>query len=244
VDLGEIRRYLKRTEWNDFPDVLICASESNAKGHPHYAAAKIGDAKSADALIEDVLAANGLQNIKDLIGDSHPKLLAVHAVESAGMNAIPRVLAKRLSRELNLPLESGISQINRVTHTGASGYHRLAFPAVFEGRIRETDYFLIDDFIGQGGTLANLRGHVHAQGGRVRGALALAGKQRSSQLRVGEETVRMLRGKHGDKLEEWWFSTFGYGFDRLPQSEAAYLCRSDSCEVIPTRLTSARGAGD
>jgi len=99
----------------------------------------MGDAKSADALIEDLLATSGLQGIKDLIADSRPRLLAVHAVESAGMNAIPRVLAKRFSRELDLPLESGISQINRVTHTGASGYHRLAFPAVFEGRIRETD---------------------------------------------------------------------------------------------------------
>lgn len=244
VDLGEIRRYLYRRDWDDFPDVVICASEGEAHRHPHYAAAKVGDAKSADALVGDILSVTDLDAIRRLIGSSEPRLLAVHALESVGMNAIPRVLAKRLSNVFGLSLESGVSQLNRVTHTRADGYHRLAFPAVFEGSFKVSNYLLIDDFIGQGGTLANLRGYVHQQGGTVVGAIALAGKQHSSKLRLGKETLERLRGKHGNELEEWWVSTFGYGLDRLTDSEAAYLCRPDSFDVIATRLVAARGAGD
>jgi hypothetical protein len=108
----------------------------------------------------------------------------------------------------------------------------------------ESNYVLIDDFIGQGGTLANLRGYVHQQGGTVVGAIALAGQQRSSRLRLGEETLHKLRSKHGDELEKWWLSTFGYGLDCLTDSEAVYLFRSDSFDVITARLAAARGAGD
>jgi hypothetical protein len=244
VDLGEIRRYLYRTGWGDFPDVLICAPERDVHKHPRYAEAKIGDAISADALVEDILAMADMDAIRRVIGDARPRLLAVHALESAGMNAIPRVFAKRLSKDFGLSLDSGVSQLNRVTHTRADGYHRLANPAVFDGRLMESNYLLIDDFVGQGGTLANLRGLVHQNGGTVAGAIALAGQQRSSKLRLGEETLHKLRSKHGDELEKWWLSTFGYGLDRLTESEAVYLFRSDSFDVITTRLATARGARD
>ena len=40
-----------RTPWLDFPDVFIHASESAVKRHPHYRAAKSGDAQAAAALV-------------------------------------------------------------------------------------------------------------------------------------------------------------------------------------------------
>jgi hypoxanthine-guanine phosphoribosyltransferase len=244
VDLGEIRRYLNRTAWGDFPDVLICVDESQATRHPLYPAAKVGDAKAADGLILDRLSGVSPALFDWLIAGRRPRLLAVHAVESAGMNAIPRVLARHLAQQFDLPLERGIVQLNRVTHTRADGYHRLAFPAVFDGPMKAADYLLIDDFVGQGGTLANLRGHVETQGGRVIGAISLAGKRRSAQLRLDLDTLQKLREKHGNELEEWWISTFGYGLDRLTESEAAYLYRSDDFVTITTRLAAARRAGN
>jgi len=244
VDLGEIRRYLRRTAWGDFPNVVICANEPVATRHPLYAEAKIGDPKAADALIEDVLSTVSAGVLNELLGTRGPRLLAVHAVEAAGMNAIPRVFARRLAQKFDLQLETGIVQINRVTHTKADGYHRLALPAVFDGAVRTTDYVLIDDFVGQGGTFANLRGHVEAQGGRVTGAISLAGKNRSAQLRPSQSTLQKLRGKHGNQLEEWWISTFGYGLDRLTESEAGYLFRSDDFVTITARIAAARGTGN
>lgn len=243
MDLGEIKNYLYRTAWGDFPDVLICVDESQATKHPLYADAKIGDAKAADGLVLDLLS--GMQQDSfQLLFASRPKLLAVHAVEVAGMNAIPRVLARHLAQAFDLPLESGIVQLNRVTHTKADGYHRLSFPPVFDGPLHSADYVLVDDFIGQGSTLANLRGFVESRGGRVSGAISLAGKRRSAQLRLNPETLEKLRGKHGDELEKWWISTFGYGLDRLTESEAGYLYRSDDVVTIAARLAAARGAGN
>ena len=162
-----------------------------------------------------------------LIGNSKPYLLAVHAVEDVGMNAIPRAFARALALLLDLPLATGIVQINRVTHTGAGGYHRLAFPAVFDGEIEPVDYFMVDDFVGQGGTLANLRGHVEANGGRTIGAATLTGKAYSAKLRLENDTLGILRQKHGNKLEE-----------------ARYLSRSDDAVTVSTRITAARRAGD
>jgi hypoxanthine-guanine phosphoribosyltransferase len=244
VDLGEVRQYLRRTGWGDFPDILICANEPVATRHPLYPEAKIGDPKAADGLIEDVLSVLSPDTFADMLQSGKPRLLAVHAVEAAGMNAIPHVFARRLAQQFGLQLETGIVQINRVTHTKADGYHRLAHPAVFDGTARPTDYVLVDDFVGQGGTFANLRGHVEAQGGQVTGAISLAGKDRSAQLRPGQGTLQRLREKHGIQFEEWWISTFGYGFDRLTESEAGYLFRSDDVVTITARLAEARRTGN
>jgi len=224
--------------------VLICANEPVATRHPLYADAKDGDPKAADGLVSDVLSNVPSGPIDHMVGTRRPRLLAVHALETSGMNAIPRVFARQLAQKYDLILESGIVQINRVTHTKADGYHRLALPAVFDGILRAGDYLLIDDFVGQGGTLANLRGHIEMQGGKVVGAISLAGQSRSAQLRPSGDTLQKLRGKHGEQLEEWWNSTFGYGLDRLTESEAGYLYRSDSFDSITTRLASARGTGD
>lgn len=244
MDLGEIKQYLRRTAWGEFPDVLICADEPVATRHPLYPEAKIGDPKAADGLIEDVLSTISVGALDEMLGSEGLRLLAVHAVEAAGMNAIPRVFARRLAQKFNLQLDTGIIQINRVTHTKADGYHRLALPAVFDGAVRVANYVLIDDFVGQGGTFANLRGHVEAQGGRVTGAISLAGKNRSAQLRLSGTTLQKLREKHGNQLEEWWVSTFGYGLDRLTESEAGYLFRSDDFVTITTRLAAARRTGN
>jgi hypothetical protein len=106
-----------------------------------------------------------------------------------------------LSQLLDLPVASGIIQINRVTQPGATGYHRLAFPAIFGGSVAPFNYLLVDDSIGQGGTLANLRRFVEAEGGTVVGATVLTGKEYSAKLRPEEETLINLRRKHGEQLE-------------------------------------------
>jgi hypothetical protein len=103
---------------------------------------------------------------------------------------------------------------------------------------------LVDDFIGQGGTLANLRGLVETKGGTVIGATVLTGKAHSAKSRPDDQTLVELRRKHGEQLEEWWFATFGYGFERLTESEARYLTRVDDANTIPERLALARRGRD
>jgi hypoxanthine phosphoribosyltransferase len=160
------------------------------------------------------------------------------------MNVIPRVFARVLSKALDLTSANNIIQINRVSHTGADGYHRLAFPPLFGGEVKKQEYFLVDDFIGQGGTLANLKGFVESCGAKVVGATTLTGKAYSAKLNLTEETLQALRRKHGNELEQWWAATFGYGFERLTESEARYLTRSDDAHAISARIVAARRKGD
>ena len=81
---------------------------------------------------------------------------------------------------------------------------------------------MVDDFIGQGGTLANLRGWVEQSDGVVVGAIALTGKSYSAKLNPTEEQLDELRQKHGPGFEKWWREQFGHAFDCLTQSEARY----------------------
>lgn len=239
-----IKHQLHRTNWGLFPDVLIHSEVGQAKTHPLYARAKGGDARAAEGFIDDLLEIEKIEMLARVVGDERAVLTAVHAVEAAGMNAIPRVLALRISGILGWPVSTGLIQINRVAHTGASGYHRLAFPALFGGTVQTERHVLVDDFIGQGGTLANVRGHIEVHGGTVLAATALTGKIYSARLLLRDETLEVLRRKHGGQLEEWWIDTFGYGFERLTESEARYLTRIDNAHAVRTRLADARRAGN
>src|ERR1700732_116276 len=135
MNLGEEKHYLRRTPWGAFPNVVIHSEERFVKTHPLYTSAKEGDARTAEGLVDDVMATADLAGLKLLIGATTPFLLPVHALETEGMNVIPRVFARALSQLLDLPVSAGVIQINRVTRTGASGYHRLAFPAIFGGEV-------------------------------------------------------------------------------------------------------------
>jgi hypothetical protein len=239
-----LQTHLHRTEWKDFPDVAILADESPIKKHPLYAAAKGGDVEAAQGLVLDTVTVAAIEKVCDVIGDSEPFLIPVHAVESEGRNPIPLVLAQMLSQTLNLPLDVNVIQINTVGHTGADGYTRLAFPALFDGKVQAGKYFLVDDFIGQGGTLTNLKGFLESGGGNVIGATALTGKAYSATLRLRENSLQELRAKHGNELEKWWTDTFGYGFERLNESEARYLIRADDAQSITERITAARRKRD
>ncbi|MDN5848667.1 MAG: hypothetical protein L0H63_03375, partial [Nitrococcus sp.] len=90
-------------------------------------------------------------------------LVSVTAQEAAGVNAIPEALADLLAARLGLETDASIVQANAVNHTGADGFSRLARQAVFSGEVQPgAQYLIVDDFIGQGGTMANLRGFIEA----------------------------------------------------------------------------------
>ena len=102
---------------------------------------------------------------------------------SGGVNEIPAALAELPSEWLSLPSIDSIVQSNTVGHTGVSGFQRLANQALFVGDVeRGWSYLLVDDFIGQGGTLANLIGYVESAGGHAIGATVLTGKPYSAKL--------------------------------------------------------------
>ena len=237
-----------RVAWKAFADAVLLASESRTKRHPEYPGAKAGDAVAAANLVNGLVDQTGIAAVRSLVsevsGSGEPVLVSAAAYEREGFNAIPAALAKLLSERLGAPFDTTVVQTNVVSHTGADGYGRLARQAAFEGEVKkEREYVMVDDFIGQGGTLANLRGWIEKQAGKVVGAVALTGKPYSARLTPSQEQLHELRQKHGRDFEKWWRENFGHPFDCLTQSEARYLARSPDVDTIRNRLAAAVRAG-
>jgi hypothetical protein len=226
------------------PDVAILANVKAAHGDPYFSAAKSGDPLSADSLVRNLIGPTKFALVRKLVGSAKPILCPVHALETTGVNEIPLALAGAVSRELGLTVETSIIQDNTVGHTGADGWHRLANPALFSGDVTTgVDYLIVDDFVGQGGTVANLAGFIRSNGGNVIGVVTLTGQDYSARLAPDPELIRVIRKKHGQHLELWWQEQFGYGFDCLTHSEARYLARIPDADTIRARLLAARQEG-
>ncbi|HBA73673.1 MAG: hypothetical protein A2X82_03875 [Geobacteraceae bacterium GWC2_55_20] len=230
-----------RTPLHGFPGVIIHAAETAVKKHPRYKEAKSGDSEAAIELVQATINDEQVENLRKLLGGREPLLASAHAYEAEGVNAIPEAFADELAQRLNLVVDSGIVQTNVVAHTGANGFGRLARQPFFEGIVTHgQDYVLIDDFVGMGGTLTNLRGYIEAHGGKVIGAVTLTGKPYSAKLALDEAQLQELRKTHGTELETWWQKNYGHSFDCLTQSEARYLARSPDVDTIRDRIAEAK----
>ena len=232
-----------RTMWHCFPDAVLLAAEPQTRRHPEYAAAKSGDATAAARLVDSLVGEQGLASVRSLIAavsNGTPLLVSAHAYERVGFNAIPAALARVLSGRLGFPFDTAVVQTNVVGHTGADGFARLARQAAFGGDVLQgREYVMVDDLVGQGGTLANLRGWLETRGGRVIAAVGLTGKPYSAKLNPTGEQLHELRETHGRDFEKWWRERFGHSFDYLTQSEARYLARSPDVDTIRSRLAAA-----
>ncbi|WP_239642000.1 phosphoribosyltransferase [Edwardsiella tarda] len=236
----------QRPPWpEDFPDVVIHTRLGVATGHPDYTAAKNGDKDAAYRLVADVLNKAAIDDIRGIIGNHRVVLTAVHAEEASRRNKIPLAMAEVLGKILHQEVDSGIVQTVRVGRSGMDGFARLANQPSFAGEVRrDAHYFILDDTLTQGGTLAGLRGYIGAQGGQVIGASALTGKMYSAKMALSASTLSRLRVHFGgSNLEAWWKQQVGYGFDGLTESEAQYLLRAGDADAIRDRLLAARQTG-
>lgn len=197
-----------RFPWNHFPPVFIHAPERFVKTHHAYAAANVGEALAAMELVVDLLSPQTLEKLWKRFDDQAPVLVNAH-------DAIPDAMTRSISALLGWPWERRIIQANKVNHAGASGYERLQRQVIFSGPVLiGLNYLLVDDFIGHGGTLANLRGHI---------------------CKLAE-----LRRQHGH-IEYWWRQRFGFGFESLTASEAQFLSRARTAEGIIAGLEAVDG---
>ncbi len=192
---------IPRSPWPAaFPDVVVHGDLKARNSHLSYAAAKAGDPHAAKTLAEDLLAEGATEQLKTLVAGRRPVLLAITAEEVSGFNAIPDAMAQALAASLGLTAAAGaVVQANKVAHTRADGWHRLVTPAMFVGAVAAgADYVLVDDHVGFGGTLANLRGVCRAAGrARPRYDDADRDPRRAahcdSQRNVGYATIKAWR---------------------------------------------------
>jgi adenine/guanine phosphoribosyltransferase-like PRPP-binding protein len=223
-----------------FPEVILHAAEVTVKVHRSYAAAKGGDMEAAGVLASELVCDDAVRRVSAFVSARRVELVPIHALETDGVNEIPAAVARILSVRTGLPINHSIVQTNSVGHTGATGFHRLANQATFDGKVVPGQaYLLVDDFVGQGGTLANLIGFITSQGGELMAATVLTGKPYSAKLAPDLDFLQALRIKHGREFEEWWLQQFGFGFDCLTRSEARYLEKSADAHTIRNRLAAA-----
>lgn len=106
---------------------------------------------------------------------------------------------------------------------------------------------LVDDHVGLGGTLANLKGHVERLGGAVVAMTTLTESREARHIALRASTRDMLWSRHGAELDTFWREQFGHGLDCLTNLEGEILCRELSVDAIRGRLAKAasevRGRG-
>lgn len=231
-----------RTPWpQDSPQVVVHSELVLRDHHPAYAAAKAGDDLAALEVAEDLLSPAATMALGEIIGDRRAVLLPITALETAGFNAIPDAMAQVLCVELGLPVAFGrIVQSNWVGHTRAPAFNRIVTPATFEGEVEPGwAYVLVDDHVGLGGTLANLKGYVEINGGVVIAMTTLTESRDGRQIALRPQTRDVLRERHGEALENFWREQFGHGLDCLTDIEGQLLGREPSLDAIRDRLAKA-----
>ncbi len=239
-----------RVPWpRQFPTVVIHADIKVRDSHPAYRAAKSGSADDALNLAVDLISDKAVAELAIILGKRPALLLPVTADEVTGFNAIPDAMAHVIGRKLNLRVVAGdIVQTNKVGHTRAPAFQRLVTPAYFAGQVvPDAGYVLVDDHVGLGGTLANLRGHIEVNGAHVIAMTTLTESRNARQISMLGETHSVLWEQYGESLDTLWRFHFGHGIDCLTEVEAINLCRQPSLVAIEDFLAQAaveaRGRG-
>lgn len=226
----------------ELPAVVIGQRLGAAGKHPDQAAAKAGDTAAAVRLIQDVLSDEAVAQVREAIGGERPAIVPVLAVEATGHNKIPAVAAMALGARLGLRVEAGIYQSVKAKRTTLDGLGRIFQQPEFDGKVEPGKaYFLVDDTLTQGGTIAALASHIQQNGGRVVGSFALTGKLYSATLRLSPETLSELRARYGD-VEQSFREATGRGFDALTESEGRYLAKHDAPDAVRDRILAERHA--
>lgn len=236
---------VNRTPWNDnFPIVLSQTTYHTMKLNASYASSKRGESNNAAiSLVLDCIDDKAMHWIKEQIGNKKPRVVAVHAEEMAGRNKIPMAYGEVLAKILGLDTDPGIVQASVANHSHApSVYHRFASPPLFSGYVeKNAQYLIVDDTCTAGGTLANLRGFIETEGGKVvcMSVLALNNINRRYDISLTKGTLYQLRKKH-PQLDSWWCEEFGYGIECLTEGEAGHLRSAPSFDTIRNRIIEAR----
>ncbi|MFY3305224.1 hypothetical protein ACOTEY_28990 [Achromobacter xylosoxidans] len=239
---GSVSESRRGAEPVDLPPTVIGQRLGAAGKHPDHAAAKAGDTTAAYRLLKDVLSREAVDQVRAAIGKKKPTIVPVLAVEAVGHNKIPAATAAILGESLGLPVDNAIYQSVKAKRTALDGLGRIFQQPEFEGEVQPgKSYFLVDDTLTQGGTLAALASHIRQNGGRVLGSFALTGKMYSATLRLSPETLSELRVRYGD-VEQAFREGTGRGFDALTESEGRYLARHDSPDAVRSRILAERHA--
>jgi hypothetical protein len=210
--------------------------------HAHYAPAEIvkkeyynsakrgGDMIAASAFVQASINPDLVNELKKEFDRFNPIICPVSAIEEKGRvpNLIPQAFGLELSVLTDWRIDMNIIQTNRTKHTGAYAINRLMRQPTYSGKILSGEYyFLVDDHMTLGGTLANLYGHIVTGNGIVCGisSLAFGGKRFNSeptrQLQMSDEIYqKLLMIPAASSFANFFNNEFGFGLESLTHDEA------------------------
>ena len=122
-----------RFPWGVFPPVWIHADETAVKKHRAYNVAKAGDPDAAYQLVTETRSLDIVEQLIVAFSGMNPILVSAHAVERAGVNAIPEALADIISKQAGWRADASIVQTN-IEYRCAYG-RRWIFPPGAASRI-------------------------------------------------------------------------------------------------------------
>lgn len=235
----------ERAPWGNFPKVIRNDDLKTLSKHSEYLDAKSGDTEAAIDLLLKTLKQETVEQCFELLKKhSDVILVPVLAKEVAGNNKIPLVTAKLLSEYLELPFVDDIVQKEKIGRTGKGADYRLVFNPTFEGFINKSkEYFIVDDTLTMGGTIASLHGYIRNRGAKVVGAMVMTAHIGSLELPIKQSMYNGIINKHGEKVNRFWNKEFGYGIENLTQAEAGHLRAAKTFDQLRTRIIEARYAG-
>lgn len=195
-----------------------------------YAAAKAGDHAAAGKLVEAHVNHAVLHALNDILANRVASIVAAHAVEQAGRNAIPGALATYVAVTTGVVFDIAVVQAKRPFRTQASAVERIGRRVQFDGPIRSgMAYVLIDGHVTLGGTFADLATFIVTQGGTVIAATALTSARATARLPLDPARLHQLRGRFG-KMEQDFSGRIGYDFAGLKNGQAFILLRQPALE--------------
>ena len=233
----------------DFQNVTAMTTVVKMTSHPDHKLAKAGDKDAAVRLVTDLLSGKEQQRKIKELGDKYPDAIVVpvHAEEKAGRNRIPEKLADYIGKTARLEVDNGIVQTEKVGHTGADAWHRLAFRAKFDGEVKPgKQYILVDDVVTAGGTFGELRHYIESKGGKVVHMTSAGTAQFSAKIALSEKTRLALEQKYDVQLLRKFLkeeNIYGGNYKALTESEARTILGAGSLDTARDRITTARQKG-
>lgn len=227
-----------RTAWGDFPPVISNGKLRDLSNEPEYQEAKSGNFEQSVKLVDKLIKDETVQHIKEIIGDNKPIIVPILSEEASGKNRIPQAYAYALANELNLQVTDEIFQSNTAKRTGKGIYHRYVSPPEFSGNVQAGQaYFIVDDTLSVGGTIATLKGYIENNGGKVIGSAVMTAYEQKTSISISQNMLKSIEQKDG--LNEYWREEFGFGLDKLTQQEAGHL-KKPTLEQIQQNIQEAR----
>lgn len=204
-------------------NVLIIGRNGLLSASENYTAAKNGDVIAAIEVINETLSKDDINKIANEAKDS--TIVPVINFSEKSANRIPQAMAIKIHSATGLPYDVSVLRKSPDGRTTMNGIDRLFDTPKFNGEVvRGKKYYLLDDTVTMGGTLAAMSKYITDRGGIVTGAAVMTGQERSSTLAITPETQAKLRKEVGE-LEGAFYEETGRRFDELTNSEAGFILR-------------------